>query len=576
MSITPIALERRVAKLEAQHAETGDTSIAARLRIARTTPFTPLLSREQCEQLADSDDLYGRVARGWLRLGDAFLSVTPGSLDFDPEQALIETCGALTHDPYRFVLFAFDWGYGELSKHAGPRQWQRDALRELGDALALGALVGDMTAIQRAISSGHASGKSALVAWLIIWALSTFEDTRCVTTANTEPQLRNKTFAELSKWHYLSITEPWFESSPTSLVRRDNRHVRSWRADALPWSENRPEAFAGLHNQGKRTVLIFDEASAIPPIIWETAEGALTDEGTELIWLACGNPTRSSGRFFDALRRLAHRWKPRFIDTRKVEGVLQAQVQTYIDDYGIDSDYVRVRVLGLPPRASSLQFIPRDVIDAAQHRALPEVSGVHAVVAVDVARYGDDKSVIRTKIGMDARSIAPKRFTKMDTMTLADEVDQHVGGLEDLGYAVTLLVDGGGVGGGVIDRLRQLGRTVHEVQFGSKASDERYANTRCHMYGLLRDALKNGLCIEDDSALADELASIEYAVNLRDQIQLERKEVMKARGLKSPDDSDALALLCLVPDDSDAAFGSGAIARAVALYHKLLARATNE
>ena len=133
------------------------------------------------------------------------------------------------------------------------------------------------------------------------------------------------------------------------MAARDKDHAKTWRADFVPWSEHNTEAFAGLHNKGKRIVLIFDEASAIADKVWEVAEGALTDEGTEIIWIAFGNPTRNVGRFRECFRRFKHPVEGRQIDSRTVEGTNKEQIAKWAADYGEDSDFFKVRVRGMFP-----------------------------------------------------------------------------------------------------------------------------------------------------------------------------------------------------------------------------------
>ncbi len=152
-------------------------------------------------------------------------------------------------------------------------------------------------------ASGHGIGKSALIAMLIKWGLDTGIDTRIVATANTESQLLTKTGPEIVKWHNLSLTRDWFRATATALVSTTPGHERSWRSDLVTWSVVNTEAFAGLHNQGKRIILIFDEASGIAPKVWEVALGALTDEETEIIFLAFGNPTLNTGPFRECFGR---------------------------------------------------------------------------------------------------------------------------------------------------------------------------------------------------------------------------------------------------------------------------------
>jgi hypothetical protein len=139
------------------------------------------------------------------------------------------------------------------------------------------------------------------------------------------------------------------------------------------------------------------------------------------------------------------------------------------------------------------------------------------------------------------------RFRGIDTMELASRIAEHANTLRSAGNLVIINVDGGGVGGGVIDRLRAIGFDVNEIQFGGKAQDgKKYANRRAEIWGLMRDWLKGGV-IPGDEELASDLCSVEYGFNANDQIILEKKESMKSRGLASPDSADALALTFAVP-----------------------------
>ena len=131
---------------------------------------------------------------------------------------------------------------------------------------------------------------------MILWAISTRVDTRGRATANTERQLRTILWPELAKWHRLFIGRELFTYTSTSLHSADPLHEKTWRVDAIPWSEDNPEAFAGLHNYGKRVIVIFDEASAIHDKIWETIDGVMHEAETELIWIATGNTEIRAGR----------------------------------------------------------------------------------------------------------------------------------------------------------------------------------------------------------------------------------------------------------------------------------------
>jgi hypothetical protein len=228
------------------------------------------------------------------------------------------------------------------------------------------------------------AGKSTVAAWVILWGLSTMPNARVVVTANTDSQLGTKSWPEVTKWLRLMINRDWFKATATAVFSAQPERERLWRADAIPWSEENTEAFAGLHNKGRRVILIFEEASAISDKIWEVSEGALTDEDTEIVWLAFGNPTRNTGRFRECFGRFRHRWDCGHIDSRLVEGTNKGQLEQWVHDYGEDSDFVRVRVKGVFPHAGSMQFIGSDLVEAAVARSsadIPRVVGEPMIMA---------------------------------------------------------------------------------------------------------------------------------------------------------------------------------------------------
>ena len=475
----------------------------------------------------------------------------------DAERQLVDAIAGFAHDPLGFVRFAYPWGEAgtELADATGPREWQCALLGELGRRLREANDLIALLPILMARASGHGVGKSTVAAWVLHWALSTMPDTRVVLTANTDGQLRNKSWPEVAKWLRLAINQHWFRATATAVYSADPEHERLWRADAIPWSVENTEAFAGLHNHGRRIVLMFDEASAIADKIWEVSEGALTDEDTEIVWLAFGNPTRNTGRFRECFGRFRHRWNHGHIDSREVEGTNKAQIEQWLHDYGEDSDFFRVRVRGVFPHAGSMQFIASDLVEAAAgpDRQVLLVRDEPLIMGVDVARFGDDASIIRFRRGRDARTLPPIKLRGADTMELAARVAD-----ESCRYRVeAIFIDGGGVGGGVVDRCRQIGLSVTEVQFGSKSDrapvgQDRaigFANKRAEIWGALRDWLSGG-AIDNDPDLIADLTGVEFGYVLRDgraAIQLERKEDMKRRGLASPDNGDALALTFAYP-----------------------------
>jgi hypothetical protein len=250
-----------------------------------------------------------------------------------------------------------------------------------------------------------------------------------------------------------------------------------------------------------------------------------------------------------------HRWDCGHIDSRLVEGTNKPQLEQWVRDYGEESDFVRVRVRGVFPHAGSMQFISSDLVEAAARsdREIFRLRDEPVIMGVDVARFGDDASVLRFRQGRDARSIPPIKLRNVDTMALAARIAD-----ESARYKVdAIFVDGGGVGGGVVDRCRQIGLKVTEVQFGGRSDRAQvdqdrpvgYSNKRAEIWGAMRDWLPGG-AIDNDPELIADLTGVEYGYVLRDGrdcVQLERKEDMKRRGLASPDNADALALTFSYP-----------------------------
>lgn len=465
----------------------------------------------------------------------------------NPELELINDMGSFTHDPFSFVIYAFPWGEeGELKEYNGPDEWQVQTLKDIGSKLKQNKITTSQ-AIQIAIASGHGVGKSALVAWIILWALSTHEDTKGVVTANTETQLKTKTWAELAKWYRLFIAKHWFTFTATSIFSVDPEHEKTWRFDMIPWNETKTEAFAGMHNKGKRIVVIFDEASAIPDMIWQVTEGALTDEKTEILWLVFGNPTRNVGRFYSCFGILKHRWSHLQVDSRKVKITNKDQIQRWIEDYGEDSDFVRVRVKGEFPRASDHQFIPSDIVEEARGKHLNESQYGFAatIIGVDRAWSGDNETKIYLRQGLMSTILATFRKDEDDAL-----VAGHLARFEDQYKADAVFIDFG-YGTGLYSFGKQMGRKWILVRFGGKADSDLYANKRAEMWGLMKDWLKNGGAIPDVQDLVNDLIAPEaYSVQKgpnAGKLILESKDDMQSRGISSPDDADALALTFAFP-----------------------------
>ena len=472
------------------------------------------------------------------------------------EQALMADLWSedIRNSPLNYVRYAFPWGQKDtpLEHRTGPRKWQMEVLMELEAHLRENRQRQSARQLpemfREVIASGRGIGKSALFSWLTMWLLSTRLGSTVIVTANTEGQLTSKTWAEMRKWHTMAINTHWFDAAAMSLkpaewfekVLKADLKIDTgyYYAQAQLWSEEKPDAFAGAHNPLGMMVL-YDEASGIPQCIWTVTEGFFTEPEPDRYWLAFSNPRNNTGAFFECFHRFRDFWRRRSIDARTVEGTDPKVYEKIIAQHGPDSDEARVEVLGQFPNAGARQFIPMDFVQGAREREAPRDANAPLVIGVDVARYGEDSSVIAFRAGRDARSIPWQKYRGIDTMALSDRVADAIGKYNP----EAVFVDANGVGGAVVDRLRQLGYRVIEVHSqGSSGEKERYLNKRSEIWDRMKDWLKAG-AIPLDTELADDLKGPEYEWNRGNgSLQLESKEVTKRRGLASPDMADALAL----------------------------------
>ncbi|HEY4037826.1 MAG TPA: terminase [Burkholderiaceae bacterium] len=455
------------------------------------------------------------------------------------EDLTIEQLARFYANPLAFVLWAFPWGEpGRLEDEDGPDVWQADILRTIGERLRAGAEAQE--AIRIAVASGHGIGKTALIAWLLLWFIATREHPQIVATANTRTQLLTKTWRELGKWHKLFIVGDWFEWTATKYYLK--AAGSTWFASAVPWSEASTEAFAGTHE--KYVLIVFDEASAIADPIWETTEGAMTS--SRALWVAFGNPTRTTGRFRECFGRFKHRWITRQIDSRSAKKANSKEIAQWVADYGEDSDFVRVRVRGVFPRASSTQFIDQDTVDACRRYLPPPHSEMPKIVALDVARFGDDQSAAVMRQGR-VWSV----LQKWRQLSLVNLANRFIEVLEEE-EPDAIVIDGDGIGAGVVDILvargyhKKDGKIILTEFHGSAAplDPKKYFNRRAEVWGRMDEAMKAGVWIPDDPELESELTGPEYFFTSRsgyDVMQLESKEDMKKRGLSSPDIADGFA-----------------------------------
>jgi len=466
------------------------------------------------------------------------------------KQNIADDISRFYDDPLGFIMYVFPWGVKGTPLELfplGPDKWHLELFDDIQKHVRSNLLhqsKGEtQEPFQGAVASGHGIGKSACVAWLVLWLMSTRKYCRGVITANTGNQLADKTWPELAKWHNMAINKEWFTWTATKFYcTLETDGEKNWKFDAVTWSLENTEAFAGMHNASSAVVTIYDEASGIPDPIWEVSEGAMTDG--EPFWLAFGNPTRNTGRFRQCFAKFRKRWRTRHVDSREVRITNKGLFKRWIQDYGEDSDFVRVRVKGQFPRGGSRQLISNDIVERAQEAQPMKDNGAPLIMAVDVARSGEDEAVIRWRQGRDGRIIEASKFRGIDNMELANRAAYLI----NLHKPDAVNIDAGN-GAGVIDRLRELRFRVNEVWFGSSdVSKPVHLNKRVEMYVDLKDWMVRGGAIDKDPDLFEDLISQEWepAGAEGDKIKLKSKEKMKAEGQDSPDDGDAMALLFAV------------------------------
>ena len=459
---------------------------------------------------------------------------------------------SLKDDPLAFVLYTFPWGQQgtPLEHFPGPRKWQRQILSDLRDHIKQNNGKVDFDTARMAIASGRGIGKSALVSWLTIWMLSSRIGSTTIVSANSEAQLRSVTWAEITKWLAMSLNSHWFEIAATrimpakwltELVERDlKKGTRYWSVEGRLWSEENPDAYAGVHNFDG-VMLIFDEASGIPDSIWSVSDGFFTENTPHRFHLAFSNPRRNTGYFYETFHSKRAFWQTRVIDARDVEGTDKNLYQRIIDEYGPDSYQASVEVYGNFPSEGDDQFIGSNLVDDAMKRTPARDATAPIVIGVDPARFGADATVIAIRQGRDILEL--RRHRGADTMEVAGHV---IDAIEEFKPAL-VCIDEGGLGAGVVDRLKEQRYKIRGVNFGNKAKNQTmWGNKRAEMWGAMRDWLKTGH-IPTDRFLKTDLISPRTKPDSKGTLFLESKKDMKARGLASPDAADAIAVTFAFP-----------------------------
>jgi hypothetical protein len=459
---------------------------------------------------------------------------------------------AIKNNPLAFVMYVFPWGEKgtPLEHFDGPRKWQRDVLLQISEHIKRNNGKIDFDTLRLAVSSGRGIGKSALVSWVTIWMLSTRIGSTTIISANSENQLRSVTWAEITKWLAMAMNSHWFEVSATrvmpakwltELVERDlKKGTRYWGVEGRLWSAENPDAYAGVHNFDG-VMVIFDEASGIDDAIWAVTSGFFTENTPNRFWCCFSNPRRNSGYFYECFNSKRDFWATKVVDARTVEGTDKATYQQIIDEYGPDSAQAYVEVYGQFPDAGDDQFIGLQVVEDAMAREKYKDNSAPIIVGVDPARFGADNTVIAVRQGRDIVTL--KRYKGDDTMTVVGHVIEAI----DEYKPALVVIDEGGLGAGIVDRLKEQRYKIKGVNFGNRSKNPMmYGNLRAQMWGDMREWLKTA-SIPSDRFLKTDLISPMMKPDSKGAIFLESKKDMKSRGLASPDAADAIAVTFAFP-----------------------------
>lgn len=380
------------------------------------------------------------------------------------------------------------------------------------------------------VRSGHGTGKTTALAWLILWVGLTKDDAKIPTTAPVAAQLTNLLLPEVSKWKSKMCSE--FQEL-VEVQSQDVKFLNKNHCFARTARKENTEALAGVH--ASFVCYIADEASGIDQKVFDVIEGALT--GDRFLFVMTSNPTRTTGTFFDSHNKKRSNYQALHFDSEKSSNVNKQWVEDMEKKYGRDSDVFRVRVNGDFPNTNATGlFSLSDLEEAANRKA--DASGAF-VLSVDVARFGDDSTIIAEKRGLQLNIL--KQLKHKSTTEVASEVAY----IANQGYYGGIVVDTIGVGAGVFDQLKPIvGARLIDGNVGFSPDDTNtYINKRAEIYFKLRDAIKLGASIPKDDELIEELLSIEYQFTETGKIKIKAKDQIKEDLGRSPDKADSLALL---------------------------------
>lgn len=484
---------------------------------------------------------------GYAAAGAAMRTITTRA---DIEADIDAWVASCYFDPLRFVRGAYPWGEpGPLEDEAGPDENQVEFLTALGQEVTARAFDGEhpVMPVLMAETSGHGTGKSALGAWIADWIRSTRPHSIGTVTAGTATQLEERTWAAILFWGKLSITAPWWEFQSRGIYSTD--YPSTWKVVAQTSKDQNAQSFAGQHAKRSTSWYLFDEASEIGDKIFETAYGGLTDgEPMMFVW---GQMVRNTGEFYRVcFGSHAARWNHRRVDSRTSRFTNKGLIDQWITDYGLGSDYVRVRILGFPPAADELQYIDKGRIELARKRVMNPLQDDPLIAGFDVSGGGKAWNVIRFRrglcgnpLGQDGKPLGPIRMPGEKDPDRSARIALCAELLTDRrpGHQLAALFVDSAFGAPIVSRLHALGhKHVHEINFGGDSPDVHEYNMRAFMARKCKDWLLLG-SLPDEDRLCEQLGLAGYH-HTAGKLVMESKEDIQKRGEVSPDDSDAFWL----------------------------------
>ncbi|HTO84007.1 MAG TPA: terminase B [Methylomirabilota bacterium] len=423
--------------------------------------------------------------------------------------------------------------------HDDPVRFCREALRAEPQAWQVEALELVARHDRVAIRSGHGVGKTALLAWLILWFLITRRPVRIPCTAPTSHQLGDVLWSEIAKWRRRLPAGLAAQISVTGehVYRAESR--QECFAVARTARRDQPEAFQGFH--GENLLFVVDEASGVDDSIFEVGEGAMSTVGAKAV--LAGNPTRTSGYFYNAFHRDSDAWKTLRVACADSPMVAPRYASGMARRYGADSNIYRVRVLGEFPTSEDDAVIPVELCASAVHRDVEPLPERRIIWGLDVARFGADRTALAKRRGNVL--LEPVTYWRnKDLKQSADEVAKAYEACDDADRPFAIMVDSIGYGAGVADILRSMGYPARDVNVGQTPDDKaRFSLLRDELWWRAREWLETRNCVlPDDQDLIGELTVAKYSFTHDGKVQVEGKDEMKKRAVQSPDLADAFCL----------------------------------